>query len=146
MDIDRILMEVNNRTGIMLGNRERYRILNIVLDIGEIVGVKDRSKNIRCMFHDDSKPSAHIYDNRIYCFACGRFYSVVDVLLKQGKDINKIFDSLVSKYGLENLLKIANENKKARYKYNMVKRLDGEGKEEFTYRYFKNLVKGKIYE
>ncbi|MDE2104797.1 MAG: toprim domain-containing protein [Patescibacteria group bacterium] len=42
------------------------------------------SKQMKCLWHDDSNPSLHFYPdtNSLYCFGCGKRYDVIDVVMK----------------------------------------------------------------
>ncbi len=44
-----------------------------------LFGPLHRNK-VRCPFHDDSKPSLHVYDDGYHCFACGWHGDIVDLI------------------------------------------------------------------
>jgi len=60
-------------------------------------------QNVVCPFHEDSSPSAHIYDDvdgqSLHCFTEGRNYKAYDVMLLFGVDPEKVYQRIISKFG-----------------------------------------------
>ena len=54
-----------------------------LVPIGDILGIQ-KNGNIRCIWHDDSTPSAKWYkqSNILKCFSCGKFGDPIDVVQK----------------------------------------------------------------
>ena len=55
-------------------------------EVAEMYGFKvdGRSSKIRCPFHNDKKPSCHIYPGNggFYCFVCGAGTTVIDFVMR----------------------------------------------------------------
>ena len=84
--------------------KDKYRILNALFSIEDVLELKGTGSNIKCPFHGhDRKPSAHVYPgvNKLWCFTEGRFYSVTDCAKIMGKSIDEMYSDLVEKYGGE---------------------------------------------
>lgn len=45
----------------------------------------DGKSNIRCMFHDDSRPSMQIFDSHGWCYACRKYADIFSFTMKLGK-------------------------------------------------------------
>ena len=54
-----------------------------LMRVMEAYGVKFRQGKCLCVFHDDSKPSMSIKDNRFTCWACGAHGDVFDWVQRQ---------------------------------------------------------------
>ena len=117
----------------------KYKIINSLFSIEEVLEVSNTSSNIKCPFHgNDRKPSSHIYNdvNKLWCFTEGRFYSVTDCAKVMGKSIDEMYADLVEKYGgEENLL---TEYKEVEFKPQRenIKRNEQETISDFADRYF----------
>ncbi len=116
----------------------KKEILNILYPIQNLVTNQSPSKNIPCPNpeHNDLIPSAHFYENRIWCFTCRQFFYVIDIIRFYNLDIDKLYQELNDIYPGENLEELAakksiisNENKSYQKKQN-------ESFLEFTDKYF----------
>jgi len=88
----------------MLNKNIKIFILNRLYDIRKLLKIENIEKNIRCIFHDDRHPSAKIYEdgNAVWCFRCGRFYYVINYIIKFKYDIDELFEELKKEYNVEN--------------------------------------------
>ena len=83
----------------------KYRVVDALYPIEEILNVKNASKNVKCIFHgDDRKPSSHIYENHLYCFTCGRNYYVTDIAKVEKKSVEDLYADLVERFEGEEAL------------------------------------------
>jgi hypothetical protein len=61
-----------------------------ITDILNYYGIEMKGNKINCLWHDDSSPSAHIYEesNQGYCFGCAQqnFDGITIVMKKEGLD------------------------------------------------------------
>jgi hypothetical protein len=63
-------------------------------------GLRQHGGNINCIFHEDVKPSAHVYSNNsFYCFKCHRHFYPINIIWKLNLNINNVFDNLFKEYG-----------------------------------------------
>ena len=64
---------------------DKFERIKNDLDIAKVLesyGVKFRQGKCLCVFHDDSKPSMSVKDNRFTCWACGAHGDVFDWVQK----------------------------------------------------------------
>lgn len=84
-------------------DRKKKDIINTLVPIS--IFYKTRvGKNIRCPDvsahkHGDKSPSAHIYENKIFCFKCRRYFNVSDIAVYNHISLDKLYEKLVEKYG-----------------------------------------------
>lgn len=72
-------------------------IVNSLYPLTRLLDIKE-GKNIKCLFHDDRKPSVRIYGNSYWCFTCKRFYYVYNIIKLLKIDLDYIFDDLQKIY------------------------------------------------
>lgn len=58
-----------------------------------------RDNKVNCIYHNERTPSMHIYkNNHFYCFSCGKYGSVIDVVMQlQGLDFKEAVNTLLNK-------------------------------------------------
>jgi hypothetical protein len=98
--------------------------------------VKDKKRNIKCPnpAHIDKRPSSHIYNNnRVYCFTCGKQYSVVDIIKFKKLDKRELLREIVSQYSREELEEVCKDEKIVKKD---IKKVENEDFIDFTRRYF----------
>jgi DNA primase len=44
-------------------------------------GVKRERDRWTCVFHEDHRPSATVWNNRLHCWSCGRWASTIDIVM-----------------------------------------------------------------
>src|SRR5262249_59534676 len=68
------------------GGNKAPPINNVAFDseisLKDIVNEPMVSGKVRCPFHDDTKPSCHIYDDHYHCFGCGAHGDRIDWLTR----------------------------------------------------------------
>ena len=119
----------------------KYRILNYLFPIEDVLELKDRGKNIRCPFHKDKKPSSHIYDNSLWCFTESRFYNVTDIAKAENKSIEDMYLDLVERYGSEEALLEEFKKIEIAPKREKIVREEAETITDFADRYFSGVKK-----
>ena len=84
----------------------KYKVLNALFPVEEVLELKNRGTNIKCPFHRERRPSAHIYsgDNHLYCFTCGKQYTSTDIAKVMGKSIDDMYADLIERNGGEETL------------------------------------------
>jgi hypothetical protein len=61
-----------------------------------------QNRKLHCPFHADKTASAHLYDDRIHCFSCGRSSDAIDLeQLAQGGTVADAIRSLAARHGIE---------------------------------------------
>ena len=122
---------------------KKIEILDVLYPINELIGASNKS-NVICPNpnHVDRKPSSHIYNNRIWCFTCKRFFYVRDIIKYKKLDIDTLYDELLIQYKDEDLLELYNEKKiEKKEEKKITKRKKNENFIDFTMRWFNNIDK-----
>ena len=125
----------------------REKILNLLYPIRLLVDYESPKKNVTCPNpkHVDKKPSAHIYNNRIWCFVCERHFYVTDIIKYEGLNSDELYQDLQNIYQNQNLEELAKEaaqifsNNKTQRKTERrtdIIRKPGESFEHFLERYY----------
>jgi hypothetical protein len=71
--------------------------LNLYLEHGGT----QRWKSLKCLFHEDSTPSASIFRGRFHCFGCGISLDVFEFLQRvRGEDFKSALAFLAARYGV----------------------------------------------
>ena len=114
-------------------------IIDTLYPIHKILNLKKTTSNIKCPSpdHDDKKPSAHIYNNRVWCFTCKRYFSVINIINFQKLNKNVFYKELEDLYG-NRLEEEYNKNKTILKddKKNIVIKKSNEDFINFTTRFF----------
>lgn len=95
---------------------EVKKVVDKLYPIKKLLEIRNNTSNVKCPIHDDLKPSAHIYDNYIWCFTCKKRIYVSDLCILNNIDINKLYQELLDKYGRDKLEEFYNN-----IKYNVKK-------------------------
>jgi DNA primase len=116
----------------------KKKLINHLYPISELIGVSSTTKNIECLFHKETSPSAHIYpSNVIWCFSCHKIFKCTDIIWKKKLKLDDYFEELVNKYGENRLEEILEELKvNDKPKEEKVIRQEGESFLDFSKRYF----------
>jgi hypothetical protein len=115
----------------------KKKLINHLYPINELAGVSSTTKNIECIFHVETSPSAHIYPgNVIWCFSCHKFFHCTDIIWKKKLKIDDYFEELVNKYGENRLEEILEELKVNKPKEEKIEKKEGESFLDFSRRYF----------
>ena len=71
-------------------------LLNKLYPIEKLLNSKSKKSNIRCPnpHHLDRKASSHIYENKVWCFTCKRFFDVIYIITVNEINKNEIFEDL----------------------------------------------------
>lgn len=116
----------------MKDNRIKY--LNALYPIENILGTD--KKQIKCDFHDDRSPSAHIYENRIWCFRCGKFYYVASYIKLWKLNVDTLWAELIQTYGSEEKIKESYQFEESPEKRDLPKLRKSEDFKNFFKNYF----------
>jgi len=124
-------MEINKR-----------KILNALYPITNLLGLENIKKNVECPNpeHNDKHPSAHIYNNAIWCFRCRKLFKVCNIIEYNNFSFNKLYSELEEKYGDDLIAKyeIVSANEEIEKEIEEIKVKDNEDFINFTKRFFEN--------
>jgi hypothetical protein len=113
-------------------------ILNKLYLIGKLLEIKNTKKNIHCPNfiehkNEDKHPSAKVYENQVYCFACSTVYRVTDIIKLKKLDKHELFQEILKDYSKEELEEICKEEKVIKKD---IKKVVNEDFIDYTKRYF----------
>ncbi len=119
-------------------------ILNRLYDIRKLLK-NNVEKNVRCLWHKDRVPSAHIYNNAVWCFRCKRFFYVINYVKKLKLNIDDLIEELKQEYNkdIDGLIEMA--SKEVKFEKNVVYKVARKNNEsfiDFCKNYFNNINKG----
>ncbi|MGI9074287.1 MAG: CHC2 zinc finger domain-containing protein [Bryobacteraceae bacterium] len=61
-----------------------------------------RGRKLHCPFHTDRTPSAHLYPDKIHCFACGESLDVIDLeQFAEGGTVADAIHRLAARHGID---------------------------------------------
>lgn len=88
-DVEYLKKKINNPHIVFENNQEFCDYIFKEINLGEFLEFK-YPKSIRCIFHEDNKPSASIFQNEqgywiYHCFTCGVSYNLLGVIEVLGK-------------------------------------------------------------
>jgi DNA primase len=88
-----------------------YSLKESIIDELYPVNLFFSKKQVKCIFHDESTPSAHVYPDGLYCFVCNRTFRSSEVAKQLGFSITEVYSQLVEQFGSEKKLLSIYENK-----------------------------------
>lgn len=83
-DVDYLKIKINNPHIILENNQAFYDYIFKEINLGEFLEYQ-YPKSIKCLFHEDNKPSASIFQNKegywiYHCFGCGVSYNLLNII------------------------------------------------------------------
>ena len=80
---------------------EMLDIVDVLYPVADLFPEHKSRRNVICPFHDERTPSAHLYDDHLYCFTCGKPYRAAKIAKALGVDPRELYNELLTSYGGE---------------------------------------------